>query len=134
MKNKNTLADSIIAKHQPEKQCSGCHRYFPATPDYFHRRGKSPDGLQHHCKACHKHWSLAYRSGRRALVNSKVSPSKAAMEQPTPQWHDCVLRLPTWSPRYHRSAAHRWRRPAMRVKKPSHNNRFLDFSHIGRSL
>ena len=34
------------------KVCIACELPFPATPEYFHRRKTSPDGLTHQCKKC----------------------------------------------------------------------------------
>jgi len=36
----------------PQKQCTKCHEWKPATPEHFYRHKKSPDGLYPQCKAC----------------------------------------------------------------------------------
>lgn len=35
-----------------QKQCRKCLQYYPATPDFFHRRKESKDGLRACCIAC----------------------------------------------------------------------------------
>lgn len=36
----------------PTKQCNKCGEWFPATPEYWHKRKPSPDGLSYTCKQC----------------------------------------------------------------------------------
>ena len=42
------MSDLIV----PQKQCTKCKEWFPATPEYFYRHKKSRDGLYYSCKTC----------------------------------------------------------------------------------
>jgi len=41
------------------KKCTKCEEEKPATPEYFHRKTKTKDGLQHSCKQCNKAYNEA---------------------------------------------------------------------------
>lgn len=38
----------------PQKRCSRCKKYQPATNDFFASNRSQPDGFQNQCKICHK--------------------------------------------------------------------------------
>src|SRR6266702_3338563 len=47
----------IIPQDTPQKQCSKCPNSYPATPEFFSRKGKR---LRSECKSCQKAESKAY--------------------------------------------------------------------------
>lgn len=44
----------------PEKRCSKCKKFFPATTEHFNKSSKASDGLRTECKACRKPFSRDY--------------------------------------------------------------------------
>src|SRR5437660_1053766 len=42
----------IVPQIPPQKQCSKCLAFFPATSAYFRRCSSNRDGLQSQCKKC----------------------------------------------------------------------------------
>lgn len=38
-----------------QKRCSKCHKYKPASNEFFHKNCASKDGLYHRCKVCHSY-------------------------------------------------------------------------------
>lgn len=42
------------AMQVPEKRCTKCGEYFPATAEYFYRNGARRDGLDTWCRACRR--------------------------------------------------------------------------------
>ncbi len=58
------MSETIEQDDLPLKRCSNpeCHKWLPATPDYFHRHKEMKDGLQFECKECKSKRSKAYNS------------------------------------------------------------------------
>lgn len=40
--------------HTPQKRCSKCKQWFPATPEYFYNHKRSSDGLDPRCITCRR--------------------------------------------------------------------------------
>lgn len=45
----------------PQKQCSKCKQWFPATLEYFLKRSNAKDGLRNHCRQCSTKYGQDYR-------------------------------------------------------------------------
>lgn len=58
----------------PEKCCSRCKTYFPATTEYFYRESRRNDGLRSECKSCDR----AYRQRNREQRSAYVREYRAA--------------------------------------------------------
>jgi len=43
------------------KLCTKCLREYPATLEYFYKHPRTKDGLDSHCKNCHKKYSKKWR-------------------------------------------------------------------------
>lgn len=54
----------------PLKTCSTCKQDFPATPEYFHKRNASKDGLSYICKACNKSKAIVWHGDNREHANT----------------------------------------------------------------
>src|SRR6266699_3203019 len=71
----------------PQKQCSKCKQFFPATTAFFNKHSR--DGLQPHCKACRKEDRKIYN------VAHKEESKRYA------QAHEEEIRI--WQKHYHES-------------------------------
>ena len=60
------------------KKCNVCNLEFPATPQYFHRRGK---GLRPYCKTCRKIESAEYREANPDKVKAQGRAWRQANKQ-----------------------------------------------------
>lgn len=64
-----------MADETPMKRCSKCKEWFPATPEYFHRRKKSRDGLNGVCRNCknrhQREYSADYNMKNREKLREK---------------------------------------------------------------
>lgn len=58
--------------NMPLWQCNTCKQYFPRTPEYWHKRVKSSDGLAHRCKECAKMIAREWaRNNRERMLANK---------------------------------------------------------------
>lgn len=63
----------------PQRQCTGCKEFKPATNEYFSPNQRVKSGLQARCKLCCTEWQLEYRAQSPDRV--KASESKRDREK-----------------------------------------------------
>ena len=75
-----TMSDIIPQDDIPLKRCSNpeCHKWFPATPEFFHRHKGMKDGLQLQCKECRS--KRAKRDNARPEVRARNQAQKQAYD------------------------------------------------------
>ena len=67
--NRRASMSSII----PQKQCTKCEQFYPATTEYFHRDKKNKDGFVNRCKDCVRVKSSLYYAENSEKIKSYVS-------------------------------------------------------------
>jgi hypothetical protein len=76
--------DEPVRVVQQMKICNKCREMLPATPDYFHRRSVSGDGLRTVCKECCNKWTKAYSQNggyeKQHKINHEKSPHRTALK------------------------------------------------------
>lgn len=59
--------------HSTTKSCTGCHKTFPATTEYFHRHKRGHYGLRAQCKTCCNAYNNSYRTSARGKIITKTA-------------------------------------------------------------
>lgn len=68
-------ATAILA---PVKTCTKCGQIMPATLEFFHRHGPSPDGMSYRCKPCLKVYKDAHYQKNKESILKQCAAYKAA--------------------------------------------------------
>lgn len=114
----------------PQKQCSKCTHWLPATTEYFYARKGTRDGLYSNCKEC----AITYSKTRDLTLrtsNKAHSEEKYARQQIYLQEHDAEIQA-YWQA--HKEAQIAKQKANCRIYQQTHPERCKAAAHKHRAL
>ncbi len=132
-----------IPQDIPQKQCTACQQWLPATPEFFHRSGER--GLYPQCKVCkrEKHKLSYYRPENyertlarhnaylrrpeireRERARRKVYKNRPEVKEHNQEWWDNYLSRPEVKERINNQRSVRGSRPEKQEQKRSYDKEY----------